>query len=280
MASKAAVTLISKEEYAPPKQSGPVGTTDVRIVTPSEYREAAVSLARAFEHDPTSRYPLYTKDMEEYSDEYKYQLHASILECLVYAYTLSGLVTTVGPDYASVALISPPGTSIDDWVTIFRSGFWRLYFKLSGEGSKRFFNEFLPLLHDTKQSVMGDRDNDSYYLVYLGTKPGEEGKGYGKALIEHMTRQADAEGRACYLESSAVKNNGMYERRGFRMKRKIYLSRGEVPIPIDIMVREPANPAKSSGTATTVTTNQTGSFALTVDMEGLTGVNGGSSATV
>lgn len=44
----------------------------------------------------------------------------------------------------------PPGQNMDDWWTMLRSGMWKLYFKLSKEGRKRWFKEFLPKLHDTK----------------------------------------------------------------------------------------------------------------------------------
>jgi ribosomal protein S18 acetylase RimI-like enzyme len=78
---------------------------------------------------------------------------------------------------------------MDDWWTILRSGMWRLYYKLSSEGRKRFYKEFLPLLHHTKEDILGARDSDSYYLVYLGSKPSARGKGYAKKLVEHMTAQ-------------------------------------------------------------------------------------------
>lgn len=83
----------------------------------------------------------------------------------------------------------PPGKNMDDLWTIFRSGMWRLWYKLSSEGKTRFYKEFLPLLHDTKHEVMGERDNDSYYLVYLGSKPSARGKGYARKLIEHMVER-------------------------------------------------------------------------------------------
>lgn len=78
---------------------------------------------------------------------------------------------------------------MDDWWTILRSGMWRLLYKLSSEGKTRFYKEFLPLLHDTKLATMGARDDDSYYLVYLGSKKSARGKGYARKLIEHMTTQ-------------------------------------------------------------------------------------------
>lgn len=44
----------------------------------------------------------------------------------------------------------PPGKNMDDWFTIFRSGMWRLWWKLTKEGKKRYFEEFLDVLHQTK----------------------------------------------------------------------------------------------------------------------------------
>lgn len=70
------------------------------------------------------------------------------------------------------------------------SGMIGLNYRLSKEGKKRFFSEFLPLLHDTKHEVLGKEDDvNSWYLVYIGTKTASRGKGYAKALIEHTTKQ-------------------------------------------------------------------------------------------
>jgi GNAT superfamily N-acetyltransferase len=133
----------------------------------------------------------------------------------------------------------PPGKNMDDLVTIFRSGMWRLNYKLSPEAKIRFFSEFLPLLSSTKISVMGPRDLDSWYLVYIGCRASSRGKGYARKLIDHVTNMADTEGRACYLESSAEINLVIYGKMGFEPKRKVYLQRAEEVIELDIMVREP-----------------------------------------
>lgn len=129
---------------------------------------------------------------------------------------------------------------MDDLWTIIRSGMWRLNWQLSREGRNRFFTEFLPLLHDTKAQVLGDRDNDSWYLVYLGTRPASRGRGHARRVVEAVTRrQADRDGKACYLESSAAANVALYNRLGFKLKKRVYLQREEQPVPLDIMVREP-----------------------------------------
>ena len=85
----------------------------------------------------------------------------------------------------------PPGQNMEDWLTCFRSGMWRLQFgfKFSAEGHKRYFREFMPLLHETKHEVLGDCENESWYLVYIGTKPLARGKGYARALIESVTKE-------------------------------------------------------------------------------------------
>lgn len=133
----------------------------------------------------------------------------------------------------------PPGKNMDDMLTIFRSGMWRLNYKLSVEGKRRFFNEFLPLLHDTKAYVMGERDDESWYLVYIGCRPSARGKGYARKLVDHVGALADAQGRACYLESSNDINVKIYGRMGFDVRKQIHLQRAHENITLDIMVREP-----------------------------------------
>jgi predicted acetyltransferase len=128
---------------------------------------------------------------------------------------------------------------MDDYLTIFRSGMWRLNYRLSTEGKRRFFDEFLPLLHDTMHTSLGAREHEAWYLVYLGTKSSARGKGHARKLIEHVTRLADREGRPCYLESSNACNPPIYKKFGFEQKRTINLQRGGRNIPLDIMVREP-----------------------------------------
>jgi ribosomal protein S18 acetylase RimI-like enzyme len=141
----------------------------------------------------------------------------------------------------------PPGQNMDDYLTMFRSGMWRLNYRLSPEGKRRFFDEFLPLLHDTMHSTLGDREHEAWYLVYLGTKPSGRGKGHARKLVEHVTKLADREGRPCYLESSNATNPPIYRRFGFEQCRTIQLQRGGRNIPLDIMVREPVTLQKKSG---------------------------------
>jgi ribosomal protein S18 acetylase RimI-like enzyme len=141
----------------------------------------------------------------------------------------------------------PPGQNMDDLWTIFRSGMWRLNYRLSAEGKRRFFNEFLPLLHDAKHATMGDRDDDSWYLVYIGTKPSGRGKGHCRKLIEHVTKQADRDGKAVYLESSNEVNPPIYRKFGFEDRRTIHLQRAEKNVALDLMVREPVCTEKGKG---------------------------------
>lgn len=181
--------LLEKRSSAASRISASTADPSIRILSPSEYKEAAATLAEAFREDQVVRYPIDTPDRAHYTEEERFNLHRQALEYITYAHCLRGLVTTVGDDYGCVALWMPPGKNMDDWLTILRSGMWRLGFQLSAEGRKRFFDEFLPLLHHTKQEVMGERDAESWYLVYVGTKPSSRGKGYARKLVEHITRK-------------------------------------------------------------------------------------------
>ena len=93
---------------------------------------------------------------------------------------------------------------MDDTLTCFRSGMWRLQYgcKLSAEGHKRYFSEFVPLLHDTKHEVLGSREDDSWYLVYIGTKPESRGKGFARSLIESISQKVNMNTTILSLASS------------------------------------------------------------------------------
>ncbi|KAF1928003.1 uncharacterized protein M421DRAFT_101378 [Didymella exigua CBS 183.55] len=218
----------------------------VRLVTVDEYKQAAACLAEAFAEDEVARYFVDVPDGEEWTEEERYALHTEILEYMTYAHILKGLVTTVG-DFEAVALWMPPGQNMDDYLTMFRSGLWRLNYRLSPEGKRRFFSEFFPLLHDTMQVTLGDRELETWYLVYLGTRPAGRGKGHARKLVEHVTKMADAEGRACYLESSNANNPAIYRKFGFEECRTIHLQRAQKNISLDIMVREPVVREKKAG---------------------------------
>ncbi|APA12853.1 hypothetical protein SS1G_08316 [Sclerotinia sclerotiorum 1980 UF-70] len=224
----------------------PATTEEVRVVGISEYEGAAQCLAEAFATDEVARYFIDTDDMSSYSEKYKWKLHCDILKYMTAAHCYKGIVTTIGPNYDAVALWMPPGQDMDDWLTFFRSGLWKLYFKLSAEGRKRFYDEFMPLLHHTIDHVMGERNNNFYYLVYLGSKPSARGKGYAKKLIQHMTDRADRENRPTYLESSAEINLSYYRKLGFEWKTDILMERGSKPVKMQIMVREPRFVGESS----------------------------------
>ncbi|KAI0478945.1 hypothetical protein GGR56DRAFT_351375 [Xylariaceae sp. FL0804] len=246
-----AVTLNLKAAAAPPRPASLVpprwaeGSVP-RAVGVGECREAAQSLAQAFASDALARYLLDADDMRELGDEARWRLHVDLFNYIVAAHCLRGVVTAVGPDYEGVALWMPPGQQdADDWLTMLRSGMWRLCYQLSADGRRRYYRELLPALHAAKRDVLGPhRDADCYYLVYLGTRPGGRRRGYARKLIEQMANRADAEGRAMYLESSSEANNSYYAKFGFEPKKDIFIGPdSKSPVRLTIMVREPRSRA-------------------------------------
>ena len=79
----------------------------VRVVTTSEYKQAAACLAEAFAEDEAVRYPVDTPDRVHWTEQEKWDLHVEILEYITYAHILKGLVTTVG-NFEAVALWYAP----------------------------------------------------------------------------------------------------------------------------------------------------------------------------
>jgi hypothetical protein len=76
----------------------------VRVCTLDEYKELALSLAHAFKDDEIAMYFIDTPDRAHWTDQQKWDLHLTVMEYVVYAHLLTGLVTTVGENYGGVAL--------------------------------------------------------------------------------------------------------------------------------------------------------------------------------
>ncbi|KAL8850028.1 MAG: hypothetical protein Q9221_005045 [Calogaya cf. arnoldii] len=217
----------SSSSSEPSNRAGP--SHHVREILTAESDEAAECLAHAFAVDEVAMYFIDTDDTKNWSHQEKWDMHVRIMRSIVKAHCQRGLALTIGPNHDCVALCK----------------LWMLNDKLSVEGQHRFKEEFLPLLHRTKEEVLGDLDNDSWYLVYIGTKPESRGKGYARKMIEHVTNQADDQGRVCYLESSNGANPPLYRKHGFETKKTIYLTRGPQPVGMEIMVRQPLQKGSS-----------------------------------
>lgn len=76
-----------------------------------------------------------------------------------------------------------------------------------------------------------------YHLAYVGTRPDQQGRGLGTAVLGPMLERCDREGVAAYLENSKPRNEAFYVRHGF-------VARGPIPLPdgappVMAMWREP-----------------------------------------
>ncbi|KAK1831400.1 hypothetical protein QBC39DRAFT_382518 [Podospora conica] len=211
--------------------------TTIRRITPSTAPAAALSLSHAFASDPYARYLVNHTPSSD--PESLWSLHLALNTAFVTAHALSGLATTIGPASDCVALWLPPGTNLSSPLTSFRSGLWSLRFRLSRECRRRYFSEIGPLLRATKREVLGAREAQAWYLVYLGTRPESRGRGLAGKLVGDVMGMADRAGQPIYLESSSRANDGYYARFGFEVRREIYLTRGEERVRLAVMVREP-----------------------------------------
>ena len=77
----------------------------IRIVDINDHKKAAECLAESFLNDDVAQYFLHTEggNFKAWTKETR-DVHYKIYEYITYAHCLKGLVTTIGPNYDSVAL--------------------------------------------------------------------------------------------------------------------------------------------------------------------------------
>jgi len=93
------------------------------------------------------------------------------------------------------------------------------------------------------EKVIGQRKDDMIYLSLLATDPAFQGRGYGSALVEHVTSIADAQDRAAWLISSNNGNTAFYNSHGFFSAGEVILGNdnptwNQAPVIVPVMIRE------------------------------------------
>jgi GNAT superfamily N-acetyltransferase len=78
-----------------------------------------------------------------------------------------------------------------------------------------------------------------YYLPIVGTKPEEQGRGIGSALLAPVLEHCDQEGLPAYLEATSERNKPLYARHGFTVIDEVTVPDGPT---LWAMWREPRQP--------------------------------------
>jgi hypothetical protein len=99
-----AISIVNEKPKMASISAPAINYDQVRIPDISEYKGLALSLAHAFAADEVAMYFIDTPDRKHWTEEQKWDLHLAIMEYIVYAHFLDGLVTTIGEDYGAVAL--------------------------------------------------------------------------------------------------------------------------------------------------------------------------------
>uniref|UniRef100_A0A8H7Y1B9 N-acetyltransferase domain-containing protein n=1 Tax=Psilocybe cubensis TaxID=181762 RepID=A0A8H7Y1B9_PSICU len=112
--------------------------------------------------------------------------------------------------------------------------------------SRKRNKEFARKSEKVISETLGDRVREMAYVNLLATDPHHQGRGYGGALLESITRIADASGEALWLQSSNTNNTSFYMSHGFRIVGEVCLGDSnskwnDKPIIVPIMVREPTS---------------------------------------
>ncbi len=75
-------------------------------------------------------------------------------------------------------------------------------------------------------------DEPHFYLAMIGARDDSRGQGLGSVLLERVLDTCDTEGLTAHLESSNIRNIGLYERHGFEVTAEVEFAPGVVLRPM------------------------------------------------
>ena len=187
----------------------------VRKATSDDAHQLGRTLALAFRDDPAMAWATpNVKRRERFLPRY--------FEALAQHVYLPKGEVHVTEDCAAAALWAPP----DEWQTPTMATLGLLPIMLRLCGHK------LPLalrMLRLMESKHKEHVEPHYYLIFIGTDPATQGKGYGTALLAQMLDRCDREGVPAYLESSSIRNQALYHRHGFEVLEELHWPGGGPP---------------------------------------------------
>ncbi|HEY1598711.1 MAG TPA: GNAT family N-acetyltransferase [Pirellulales bacterium] len=141
--------------------------------------------------------------------------------------------THVTPDFTGVSAWLAPGTGLPSFLQQVRCGMLRLPLGFGARGFRRLlaYDEVGRRLHHQYAA------EPHWYLAVIAVDVGQQGRGIGSDLMRPMLARADAEGKACWLDTHQEQNVRLYKRHGFEIAECAEV-RGH-PIPVYGMLRRP-----------------------------------------
>lgn len=219
---------------------------DVVILEYKDAKKAARTLYEAFDNDDVARY--VSRHLEDEPDKKK-EVDLQFYEAYVVSHIMKGICLGIKGDDDEFETVScwvkPDSGSMDDYITLIRSGFAKVAWNTGSEGRRRIFAILFKVLHDYYDKTMElDPENgeNCWTLVYLGSTPKARGKGNVRRMFDYVFQNyIDPMNSLTYLESSAIRNLPIYERFGFRAVNAIYLgdTKTDDHARMDVMIRGP-----------------------------------------
>ena len=196
----------------------------IRLLDPSETREAVVLAARAFYDDPLFRhvYPDPSRRLAGFARE-----HAAYVRQYYAPYGRSEVAEVDGA-LAGLALWLPPGAE---------TPWWRDALTLPALARSVGLRRLRRVLRDYRAFDEAMPDGPFWYLGLLAVDPDAQGRGVGAALVRTGLTRADRDGQGTFLETGTEQNVAFYQRLGFRVTGEVLLDNGPTHWT---MWREPA----------------------------------------
>jgi GNAT superfamily N-acetyltransferase len=199
-------------------------TTATTITTGGRERVPATAslYASAFRSDPVITYLLSTLSRP--------QRHAYLKEYftrLATAAALNSAIFSEASDYASIAIVLPPGKSVDNPWTLIPAGLFSVLWRLGIKGCWRMLGEYEPATGAVRRKALGvNFQTNFYYLFFVATREDGRGRGLSTALIKRLQERAQEEDLPVWLEATTEYSSRVYAKLGFERVETVVLGKG------------------------------------------------------
>jgi predicted N-acetyltransferase YhbS len=180
-------------------------TPAIHHLTPAQIGEAIHVLGPALVDDPLTCY-LFPDPARRLA-----LFETTLIAHLTYGCLYGEVHITAAKD--GVAIWLTPGQTDQSVWRLLRAGTVFLPLRFNWQTNRRL----LHYINCADAQHARHAPDQHWYLYFLGVVPARQGQGVGGRLLREVLPRADAQHVACYLETSAERNVGYYQKYGFKV---------------------------------------------------------------
>ncbi|KAI5865995.1 hypothetical protein GGS23DRAFT_363707 [Durotheca rogersii] len=181
-------------------------------------------LGPAFEFDPIFRF-----ELQNFSLSDQKRILPKLFRSFFFACAINDGMLLEADNFASCAILMPPGKTNDNFWTVLRAGLIPSLFTIGPAACKRIVLDYPGGNKAAMATALTKAEQKAHWYIFImATAVNRVREGLASTLLVYMQDKARSDGRPLWIEATTVKARDLYAKHGFEVVTEVNLGKGQV----------------------------------------------------